>query len=192
MALNDLEEAIGKGLKITFKEYGEMADYWLWHAPEYFITVGVGRAIHKETGAGIYMDASLKRIYKQRKDQGEPLILGKPPSYLSNRPDISVWFKSSEKIRAAIEIKRASNISPVKKDVARLRRIVGKAHGPKVGYAICYSEARPKESTNASLEKRFSQWEKETGTNRIITEFRGPDDNGWWCGWCVLRVDETP
>lgn len=140
------------------------------------------------------MDASLKRIYNQRKDAGEPSILGKPPSYLSNRPDISVWFKTSERVRAAIEIKRAYDISPVMKDIARLRRIVGKAHGPKVGYAICYSEARPKksESTDASLEKRFSRWQKETDTRRIITEFRGPDDNGAWCGWCVLRVDETP
>jgi hypothetical protein len=142
MALNDLEEAIGKGLRTAFKEYEDMSSYWLGHAPEYFITVGVGRAIHKETGADIHMDASLKRIYKQRKEWGEPSILGRPPSYLSNRPDISVWFKASDKIRAAIEIKRAVGIAPVKNDIARLRRIVGKRHGPKLGYAICYSEAK--------------------------------------------------
>ena len=189
--MNVLEKAISKGIKSTFKEYEEMADYWLSHAPEYYVTVGVARAIYKHSGNAVFMDASLKRIYAHRKSQGEPIILGKPPEYLSNRPDISVWFKTSQRVKAAIEIKRAYTIGPVKLDVERLRRVVGKAYGPAVGYVIAYSEAKPRKSksSNETLSKRFDHWASETKTQMVAKEFGGPDDDGWWWGWCVLRVD---
>ena len=188
-----IEHAIKRGLKNTFKLYERMTDYWLSHAPEYFVTVGIAQTIHKDTEGGVFMDVSLKRIYSHRKSQGEASIRGKPPFYLSNRPDISVWYKSSPRVKAAIEIKKAYSLDPVKKDVARLRRIVGKPHGPKVGYVVAYSETKPRKSksTSDSLSARFDKWEKSTKTKLIIKGLgKKSDDSGWWHGWCVLRVDE--
>lgn len=189
--MNDLEKAIAKGLQSTFKEYEEMSDYWLSHAPEYFITVGVARAIYKHSGNAVFMDVSLKRIYSHRKMQGEPIVRGKPPEYLSIRPDISVWYKASERVRAAIEVKRAYNINPIQSDVQRMRRVVGQSYGPAVGYVIAYSEAKSLKSKlgHETLSTRFDNWANATDTRMTAMKFGGPDDDGWWWGWCILRVD---
>jgi hypothetical protein len=116
--MNQLEESILRGAKKAHKLYEEMTGgWWLAHGPESFFQTVVALEI-KELGYYVWIDASHKKLRDGAKKE-----IGQPDKNGLQRPDISVWFKTSDKLRAAIEIKRAWSLGPIYKDAKKYKNI---------------------------------------------------------------------
>ena len=179
--MNDLENLIQRGVINAHRQYQKMTDYWLSHAPESFLTVVIAQEIVKANYA-VYIDTSLKRILKDATTHK-----GAIPSALGNRSDISVWYRTKDSIRAAIEVKRAYSAPPVSRDAKKLARIVGLKKGPKTGYIVAYSESKSRYQID-TLNTRFRNWSTLTGWQLISSYVdKEKDSDNWNWGFCILR-----
>lgn len=85
-------------------------------------------------------------------------------------------------IRAAIEVKRAPWTAGISSDVEKLRRIVGKAYGPKAGYVVAHTAADEEKTVNARIDKWISS------KSKLIKRDTGNGGDGRVWGYALLRV----
>lgn len=179
---NQLEKVLIKAVRKARDQYDEMTGgHWLSHAPETFIQFVIAREIFK-ADYYVFSDVSLKKVLNDvfRKAPGK--IRGRQPHFLSQRSDLTVWNKSSETVRAVIEIKKAWNIGPLKKDALKLKKLSKMKNGPRRGYIIAYTEAK----REGTLDKTFSSWAKRLKM-RLVGSIQRRGNEHWYWGFAVLR-----
>jgi hypothetical protein len=139
---NDLEKCILDAVSIAQDSYKQMTGgWWLWHGPESFLQTIIAQEIKKTTGHTIYIDTSIQKISTDF-NRGP----GRPASYERLRPDISVWYKDLERLRAAIEIKRAASAHPIEKDAQKIEKYLAHKHSAETGHILTYTEIQKKRS----------------------------------------------
>jgi len=174
--INDLEKSVLTCVLAAQRDYEAMTGHWLKHAPESFLQVCVARGVCKATGNAVYIDASMRKIANE-KGRGP----GRPAANAGKRPDISVWFKNSDALRAIIEIKCTHLLDHIKKDVAKMEAWLRQAGPPGAAYILAYSEAMSNKSEPISvLNKRFDRWQNETGWRRIGSKVQRSSEDPEW------------
>jgi len=177
--MNQLEKAIINGAEDAQKEYGELTGgWWLSHGPESFIEHSIAIKIKKK-GFWVYPEASPRKIMKERNDHPR----GRPPKNLGQRFDLVVWSKSSNNIRAIIEIKRAWNITSLLNDREKIATFLKLNEYVKSGYLLAYTEAKGEKRAD-TLSNRLDYWA--LGLNcRLVgynTDAQGDGEWGWAFG----------
>ena len=190
MALNKLEEALKEGVTVAAKQYPDMAGTSLCHAPESFLQMKLVDAIHERNSYWVYPDISIGRICEEIHGSRE----GIDAAILSRRPDISVWYRNEIKLRSVIEIKRTWQISPIKSDINKIRKLIDSSDFINSGYVVGYWECK-KDLENESLTNKFVDWGRRTDSKLICSIVGEIDDdarsrNGGYCSWgaAILRV----
>jgi hypothetical protein len=191
MALNKLENALVEGINGAVEQYGDMAGTSLAHAPESFLQMKIVDALHQTGSYWVYPDISLGRICRER--TRDCIFINNKEIY-KLRPDISVWYKSSNNIRSLIEIKRTWTKSLIQKDVMRLEKILNENEFIKTAYIIGYWECKS-EHKKETLTQKFNNWAKDTKSNLVVArtgEISGDfiDYNDGYKTWgaAILRV----
>lgn len=180
--INTLERSLLEGAVSAQHSYQEMTGgWWLWHGPESFLQVLVAQHVTEKTDHTVYVDASIKKLHKEM-ERG-PI---RQAENSSQRPDISVWHKTTGTIRAAIEVKRAWSISGVKADAHKLETWLCQDDAPKSAYILVYSEAKGAERYK-SLSTRFQNWSKKIGWRLVGSVMDPKGDETWVWGVCLLR-----
>ncbi len=180
---NQLELAIIDGAIAAQKTYAEITGgWWLWHGPESYLQTMIANHIAEQTKRTVYVDCSIKKLRS-----GFARGPGRPAHNHGQRPDISIWNKSNERLHAAIEIKRAWSITGLRGDAQKLARWLAQAHAPGTAYLLAYSETKGK-NRQATLDQRFRRWSKTLGW-KLVCSCADPDGDGEWSwGFCVLRA----
>lgn len=158
---------------------------WLWHGPESFMQTIVALKL-AETGHAIYIDASIQRLVADV-ERGS----GRPTKNSRQRPDISVWYKDDETLRAVIELKRAWCYSPIERDAKKIEKYFRKKYFARTtGYILAYSDMKSKNSTK--LREKFKKWKNNLGPNWSLIQIHvdppKDDQDGTW-GMVLLRYD---
>ena len=183
--MNKLEQHILEGArKAQAQHYQRTNGFWLWHGPESFLQTVVSQELQK-TGHVIYIDTSIKNLLKEI-ERGP----GRPAKYERQRPDISVWHKGLETLRAAIEIKRAMNFNTIRADAKKIERYLANKNAAKTGYVLAYSEVTRKHSNRLKI--RFCEWKKKLGAKWTLVGShvdRSDEDPNWVWGIVLLRYD---
>jgi hypothetical protein len=166
--MNELEKAILDGALYAEDLYDKMTDgCWLSHAPESFLQNILAWQIFKKTEHVVYVDASIRKL---QYDLDQPRR-GRPPIYFGRRPDICVWYKSENRIKAFVEIKLATDrFGPVNRDANKVMRFVKHRHAA-YGYLLIYSEADG-EKGEVKLSNRFRTWAAELGPRWMLIDPR--------------------
>lgn len=176
--MNQLEKAIINGVVMAQKKYENMTDWWLSHGPEYFITCAVANNIADQNGFSVFPESSPKKLIKERSD---PPKRGPQPKSNGQRFDLVVWHKSSYDVRAIIEIKRAYNIEPLRKDKDKIFKYMDKNDFVKNGYLLVYTEAKREET----LPTRLRNWADRLECQLVGSENGKDDDDDDSWRWAV-------
>jgi hypothetical protein len=184
--LNKLECQIVHGAMVAQNEYRRITGgWWLWHGPESFLQTVVAQSLAKDGEHVVYLDTSIKKILKDL-ERGR----GRPAGYEQQRPDISVWFKNLETLRAAIEIKRSVSYNPIRRDAKKIERYLKGQQAAKTGYILAYTEMKTKDP---DVYKRcVAKWKSNLGEKWSICGAYvdgGEDDPDWIWGISLLRYD---
>jgi hypothetical protein len=157
--------------------YIAMTAEWLSHGPESFLQMEVARKIFKD-GFYVYPDASDKKVLHAMGPNP-----GRPPEDLRKRFDLSVWNKTTDTLRAVIEIKAAYAYAPVAKDKEKIARRFQLGKPPRDGYLLVYSETRGK-TGNQKLQDKFTKWSKRLDWKLVgvATEMATEYDWAWGFG----------
>jgi hypothetical protein len=182
-AINAFEKSVLESAIAAQEEYKAMTNgWWLWHGPESFLQVVVAQGVAKTAGNVVYIDTSMERMVTER-GRGP----GRPAANSRQRPDISVWNKASETLRAIIEIKRTVSLGPILADAAKMNRWLRQANSPGAAYILAYSEASGGKRT-ATMKKRFNNWQTKSGWRKVgWVVHDDPDDPMWAWGIVLLR-----
>jgi hypothetical protein len=174
--MNSLEKEILKAASECNEMYFALSGgHGIYHAPESVIHALIAiNMIH--LGNAIYIDTSLKKI---RQDM--PLASGRIPKNIRTRPDLIVWNKSTATIRAAIEVKRAWTITPISKDVDKLRMHMRHANSAKSGYILVYTDFVGAKRLE-KLPKKLIRWKNDLGINLIGQIVK--DEKEYEVCWC--------
>lgn len=129
-----------------------------------------------KAGYSVYMGASLKKA-KMDFSMTWP---GRPPNNSRQRPDISVWHKADDTLRAIIEIKRAWSIEPLQRDAFKIFKCLSQKGAPKCGYILVYSEASGGRRLT-KLDNKFYSW-AETLSWKLLDVRSGISDSPD-CAW---------
>jgi hypothetical protein len=180
--MNSLESLVLRGACIAQKSYTAISGYWLWHGPESFLQTVVAQEVGREFT--VYVDASKKKVLRDMASER-----GRPRLDLRERPDISVWSKTTGRLRAIVEIKRAYNRAPLKQDAVKVERHLCASRGANTGYMLVYSEAKAwaRMDRLEFLERRFSNWSQNLSWRCVGMEFGTAGDEQWAWGFCLLR-----
>lgn len=190
---NDLEKTILRCAKKAQRDYEAITGgQWLDHAPELFLQAEVARGIWRR-GFRVFIDASLERI---RQEIGSSK--GRRPAASRKRFDISVWRKTSNSLRAVIEIKRDWSISSIREDARKIKDSFKLANSAPTGYLLVYSEANRERTTRRRsadweanreriLRKRFVDWARKLQWN-LVDVVTGSYKTDHW-GLALLRLD---
>jgi hypothetical protein len=185
--MNQIERAIVQGAIDAQKRYEAMTGgWWLSHGPELYLQGVIAEHI-AELKHWVYLDCSIRKIIEY--DMGRRR--GRPAFNERQRPDISVWYKSRDAIRAVVEIKRAFDVGPVRQDAQKLDRILSAAKGPAAGYLLVYSEAMTKKPGD-TLNRRFTNWQKAIGWKTIQQHVREVEDAEAECAAWGLVLFRAP
>ncbi len=183
--MNKLEKAICAGVIKAQKQYISMNSWWLHHAPESFLSTIVGINIAETLSQSVYIDTDIRRVFRERKSSSEyKRGPGRPPKVPALRPDIQVWKRAGWDIQAAIEVKKAYEQLPIKKDVIKLKGIIGKSYGPEQGYILAYTDAK----NISTLESRFEKWSQESGLVLIHKQIGDTDEKNYTWGFALIRL----
>jgi hypothetical protein len=189
MTPNILEDAIIDGVRRAVEQYSVMSGASLCHAPESFLQMKIVDSIFSKGKYWVYPDISIGRIHEEVHGSRDDI----DQCIKSKRPDISVWYKKTLKIRALIEIKRTWYATPILEDIRKLREIIEKSKFVKCGYVVGYWEFNGK---NIDADSKFSDWESQSNTKLIAKPSGDFEDNiffrnGHFRTWAaaILRVD---
>jgi hypothetical protein len=180
--INALEKSILKSAAAAQREYKTMTGgWWLWHGPESFLQVVVAQRVAKTTGHSVYVDTSRKRI-ECEKGRGRE----RRAANQGQRPDISVWNKTSARLRAVIEIKRTNTLGSIQADATRMSAWLRQANPPSAAYILAYSLSWGNRRTSI-LTNRFRKWESKTSWKTVgSVVFDAPDDPD--CAWGIILM----
>jgi hypothetical protein len=140
-------------------------------------------------GHTVYIDASHKRLKAEMQH-----TRGRPIKFIKQRPDISIWTKADDKLRAIIEIKKAWSSVFVKSDARKIEKYLMSNNSAKTGYILVYSET--KDAKNGKnrlnvLEQRFNAWagkiSAKSSWSLIWSIQREAQGEEWAWGFCLLR-----
>jgi len=170
--MNKLERAIIDGVKTAQKDYCEMTGgyWWLSHGPESFLQHLIAIKINKQEGFYVYPEAWPKKIMKERDYHSR----GRPPRNLDQRFDLVVWNKSSDNLRAILEIKRAWSISDLRDDREKIGTYIRQNKFVKTGYLVAYTEAKRSET----LLNRLISWANRLNCD-LVESHIGPSEGEW-------------
>jgi hypothetical protein len=185
--MNQLEQHILKGAIEAHKQYSDMTGEWLYHGPESFLQVVLAQELAR-TGHLIYIDMSIRRILREIGREA-----GRPAKFELQRPDISVWHRNNETLRAAIEIKRTANFDFVRSDANKIERYLWSERAARTGYILVYTIY----NKDKPLQKRFEHWKAKLGEKwRLVGTYidQDEDDSDWIWGVVLLRFsrDRNP
>jgi hypothetical protein len=177
--MNQLEKAIIDGTRTAQKEYQKMTEgWWLSHGPESFIEHAVAIKVAR-IGFSVYPEASPKKI---RLDLKAP-PRGRPAKNLGQRFDIVVWYKTTNKIRAIIEIKRAWSIRSLRGDRTKVANFLRQKRGAHAGYLLAYTEAKGTRC-ETTLSRRLDYWADHFECTLAGKHIDPERDAAQW-GWCI-------
>jgi hypothetical protein len=180
--MNNLEKIIIDAGKTAQKDYEAMTDgWWLSHGPESFIQHTIASKV-KEAGFWVYPEASPKKI---RKEQNDP-PRGRPPRNLDQRFDLVVWYKTSNNIRAILEIKRVWSIWDLRGDREKIEKFLKLKNNENVmGYLLAYTEATEADGNKRAdrLSKRLKNWAEKLNCTLAGIHIDGQGDGEW--GWAI-------
>lgn len=177
-----LERQILEGAVRAQREYEEISGgWWLWHGPESFFHISIARAI-ASSGHAVYIDTSIKKL-KSELERGP----GRPAANSRQRPDISVWLKSSDRLRAVIEIKRSWSVGPIRRDAQKIQKYLAQKQAPRAGYIVVYSEAKGDQRED-KLIQRFRDWAGKIKWKLCGFETSTSGDPEWAWGIALLRA----
>jgi hypothetical protein len=181
--LDLLEKNICDAIKKAHKRYEQITGYWLFHAPEHFLQNFIFLEIAKSWE--VYPEATRKKISE---GMGKSPV-GRPPS-AKFRYDLVIWNKSSDKLRAVVEIKRCLSASQtVQKDADRIRNALKGQQKAKAAYLLLYSEVPIKKGSDALIQ-RFYGWSKKLDLHIVqATCLSQDEDSGWICGYSLMRAE---
>jgi len=144
----------------------------------------IANEVYRKTGHTVYVDASTKKTLRDHSEGGR----GRPAANLGERPDITVWNRSANTLRAAIELKRTMNFAPVAKDADRLMKSLKGDRGPKSAYMVVYVEAKSAQT----VKKRLTMWPKKLGWRllqyKVDNQVNGERDEPWHWGIGLMRT----
>jgi hypothetical protein len=181
--MNDLEKVIMQGAMNAHDAHRTLTGgWWLDRAPESFIQVLVAQRI-ATLEHQVYIDTSLKKIVQ---DIGRR-HRGRPSTNIRQRPDISVWFKTSDTLRAVIEIKRAWQFRPVRLDAMKLTKYLRQKGAAGTGYLLVYSEING-QRRRVKLRNRFEKWANRLSWTLVGHIVRTSHvDTDWAWGFALMR-----
>jgi hypothetical protein len=181
-----IELQIKKGAKAALKSYVQLTNYWLWHAPEYYITTTVANELGK-LGYSVYIDASYNKL-KNEIGKGR----GKPLARATQRPDISVFAKSESNLNAIIEIKKAWNSDGIVKDSEKIRSYQKTKNKAKSAYILVYSEAQASKKFGMDqaevIERRFDKWANAIAARKVWSVHNTAPKETWEWGFCLYKL----
>lgn len=177
--MNQLEQAMIEGAKIAQKNYMKMTgDWYLSHGPESFLQHTIAINICEKLGFRVYPEASPKKIMKERNvHKGGP-----PKKNLYQRFDLVVWDKSSNNLRAILEIKRAWTIGPLFADQEKIANFIKKNEYVKLGYLLAYTDGQG-EKRKETLSNRLADWETRLDCKLVDNYVDAHSDEEW--GWSI-------
>ncbi len=178
-----LEKAIIQGARPARREYEKMTGWWLFHGPESFLTCTVASKVSKKVDYTVFIEASPKRILDEREEK----LKGKPPAYLNKRFDIVVWQKSKNNIQAIVEVKKAWNITNLKKDRKKISDYMKRNKFVRKGYFLVYTEATKKRED--TLGNRLDKWAEDLNCDLVdyLIDVKSDDEWGWAIGLFRLK-----
>jgi hypothetical protein len=169
--MTKLEKAFIDGVKAAQKDYSEITGgWWLSHGPESFINHSIAIKVW-EQGFWVYPEASPKKIIDERDDR----LKGRPPKGLGQRFDIVVWAKSSDKIRAILEIKRAWSIADLRSDRDKVATFLKRSKYVKAGYLLVYTEAKGEKK----LLNQIANWANDLDC-KLVGKYADKQGDGEW------------
>jgi hypothetical protein len=149
--LNQLESEILSAASKAHNMYENLTGYWLFHSPEHLLQDLMFLELGKKWL--VFIEANRKRLSEQMGKSP----MGRPP-LKRYRYDLVVWHRSTDTLRAVIEIKRSLIMTDVmKNDANRIRKAINSQPSIKSGYLLVYSEIEQKSGQNA-LAERFDRW----------------------------------
>ena len=181
--MNALEKVIIRSAINAQETYMDMSDgEWLSHGPELFLQCEIARAIWKN-GFWVGIDSSTKKTRGYLQEQRGARALNS-----RKRFDIVVWHKSGRapSLRAAMEIKRAYTIGPVRADADKLKKHLQQRGSAKTAYLLVYSEALGNRGLK-TLEGRFNRWARDLAWTMVNYATEDPDNSEWVWGVCLLK-----
>jgi hypothetical protein len=187
--MNKLERCILDGAINAQVKYEAMSrGWWLSHGPESFLQTVIAELLSEQTGLPIYVDTSIKRMMAEF-ERGP----GRPRKPNAQRPDISVWYKDDQTLRAAIEVKRAWSFHPIRNDANKIQGYLSEKDSARVGYIIVYSDTENITPTREQkMEASFRRWDKKLGPkwSLIAPVIRRAGESGVWrCSVTIASTD---
>ena len=188
MSLVTIERAIVSGIRGAFDNYLKMSGgYFLWHAPEYYITVEVARSL-ADKKYRVYFDVPVGRIGKL--DFGDGRISNSKSCL--KRVDVSIFSKTDNSMRALLEIKKTNNFTNVESDFNKLKKISRLKSSPDIFYQLIYSDDSNKRETYINRHKR---WSDDLGMilvkDDVVPVRSDRDDQDFYWGFCLLRYQKS-
>jgi len=185
--MNQLEMKIIAGAKIAQKDYTSMSGgWWLSYGPESYITCRVADYLSKGLDLCVFIEASPKKILKERLT----ITRGRPAGNLGKRFDIVVWQKSSDDIKAIIEVKKAWDINLLNLDKIKITRYMEKNHFIKTGYLLVYTDIKAQSKRNG-LTTRIRNWERDLKCKLVGSFLHEEENANWHWGVCLFRIDRN-
>ncbi len=185
--MNGLEQAILGAVVKAQTNHLATTGWGLWWGPESFLQYELARAITSKTSHLVYTEASPAKIAQDRGGPGR----GRPLSGLRQRFDLVVWRKSTDRLRAVAEVKRAWTFPYVDGDARKLEKFVRLKQAQCAGYLVLYSDVGAS-ARSETLAKRRNKWAlalKRRGW--AMVGFREPTpatDRSRWCV-CLFRLN---
>jgi hypothetical protein len=180
--MNILEKSLVDASKVAQIAYTRLSrGWWLSHGPESFLMSTIATEINRKTKSWVFLDASPKKIRREIK---EPIRRGRPLGNQGKRFDLVIWKKSTNKVRAVIEIKRAYTVGMLYSDRKKLSNYLSQENYPISAYLLAYTEAKGT-FRERTLIKRKNEWPSRLGCDIVCYAIDCKDDE---FGWAVFLL----
>ena len=134
----------------------------------------------KRNGYCVYVDPSSQRI----REGLAKFYRGKTPMRRS-RFDLVFWFRSKDKVKAVLEIKRAWEKKSIENDINKVTRFLGaKIAENAAGYVLYYTDCR--KNDKKQIKKRFSKVDGISGSEMVGCRIGGSGEQHSW-GFALYR-----